>query len=294
MVEGRELRLTNLEKPMYPTGFTKAQVIDYYRRVAPAMLPHLKGRPITRVRWPHGTGDKSFFEKRVPQGAPEWVQVVDVTHKGESIPFVLVEDVPTLVWLANLAALELHPQLHLAKEPERPTLVVFDLDPGPPAALLEACRVALRVRDVLDALGLECWAKVSGGKGIQVYLPLNTPGVTYEDTKAFSQGIARVLERETPGEVVSRQAKELRKGKVLVDWSQNDQVKTTVGVYSLRGRPKPTVAAPVTWEEIERAVAAEDADTLVFEPDDVLARVEEHGDLFEPVAKKKQKLPKLA
>jgi bifunctional non-homologous end joining protein LigD len=291
-VDGRELGLTSLEKVMYPAaGFTKAQVIDYYQRIAPAMLPHLKGRPLTRVRWPHGTGDMSFFEKRAPAGTPPWVKTAEVTHKDETIPYVVCDDRATLVWLANLNALELHPQLHLAKDPSRPTEVVFDLDPGLPAALLECCQVAVTIRDLLDGLDLKVFPKVSGGKGLQLYVPLNTPGVSYDDTKDFSRSIAIVLERDDPERVVSRMAKDLRKGKVFIDWSQNDEVKTTVGVYSLRGRERPTVSAPVTWEEVEGAIEEEDASELVFEADAVLERVEEHGDLFAAVETLKQRLP---
>jgi bifunctional non-homologous end joining protein LigD len=297
-VEGRALTLTNLAKPMYPTGFTKAQVIDYYRRVAPAMLPHLRGRPLTLRRFPHGAMDMSFFQKQAPEGRPAWVRTERVTHKGDAIEFVVCDDLPTLVWLANLAALELHPQLHRAGAVDTPTCVVFDLDPGPPAALLEACEVALRVRDVLGDLGLDAYPKVSGGKGLQVYLPLNpaspAEGADYEATKAFSHAIARLLEREQPERVVSKMTKTLRTGKVLVDWSQNDQVKTTVAVYALRAQPKPTASAPLAWAEVEAAVEARDAGPLVLEADAVLARVEARGDLFAPVAEQRQALPALA
>jgi bifunctional non-homologous end joining protein LigD len=293
-VDGRTLTLTNLAKVMYPaTGFTKAQVIDYYQRVAPAMLPHLRGRPLTRVRYPHGVGDKFFFEKNKPAALPDWVKTAKVTHKGEAIDFVVCDDRATLVWLANLAALELHPQLHLADAPDRPTVVVFDLDPGLPAALRECCQVALWVREVLEAVGLRCWPKVSGGKGLQLYAPLNTP-TTYEATKEFANAIARLLERQHPDDVLSKMSKELRKGKVFIDWSQNDQVKTTVAAYSLRAQPRPTASAPVTWDEVEAAVEAKDASALVFEAEAVLERVAERGDLFAPVATVKQKLPALA
>jgi bifunctional non-homologous end joining protein LigD len=292
-VDGRQLNLVNLEKVMYPeAGFTKAQVLDYYQRIAPALLPHLEGRPLTRVRYPHGTGDKSFFEKNAPQGTPPWVRTEEVRHKGEAVRFIVCDDRATLVWLANLAALELHPQLHLAARPERPTCVVFDLDPGLPAALLEACRVALDLRALFEELGLQAWPKVSGGKGLQVYMPLNTP-TDYEETKTFAQGVARAMERAEPERVVSRMPKALRKGKVFIDWSQNDQVKTTVAAYSLRGQPRPTVSAPVAWDEVERAVRKGSAAGLVLLADDVLARVEEHGDLFAPVLRERQRLPKV-
>lgn len=294
-VDGQVLRLTNLGKVMYPeAGFTKAQVIDYYRRIAPVMLPHLKGRPLTRVRWPHGTGDKSFFEKQAPSHTPAWISRAAVTHKDETVEYIVCDDTASLVWLANMAALELHPQLHKAADQDRPTVMVFDLDPGLPAALLECCQVALLLREVFDALDLEAWPKTSGGKGLQLYVPLNTPGASYDVTKALSQAFARTLEREHPGRVVSVMSKALRQDKVFIDWSQNDQVKTTIGVYSLRGRERPTVSTPVTWAEVEQAVADEDASTLRFEAEDVLARVEQHGDLFAPVQKKKQRLPKVA
>jgi len=291
-VGGHEITLVNLAKPMYPGGFRKAQVIDYYTKVAPAMLPHLRGRPVTRVRWPHGTADKSFFEKNKPAGTPEWVHTAKVTHKDEVVEYIVADDVATLVWLANMAALELHPQLHLAARPERPTVMVFDLDPGAPAALLECCAVGLEVRDLLGELGLACWPKVSGGKGMQVYAPLHTP-CTYDQTKAFSRGVARALERADPARVTSNMAKALRTNRVLVDWSQNDEVKTTVAAYSLRGRERPTASAPVAWEEVEAAVEARDASGLVFEADQVLERVASKGDLFAEVAKRKQKLPDL-
>jgi bifunctional non-homologous end joining protein LigD len=291
-VEGRTLTLVNLDKPMYPGGFTKAQVIDYYRRIAPAMLPHIRGRPLTRVRYPHGTQDKSFFEKRIPAHAPAWIARAEVEQSDEVAEYVVCNDVPTLVWLANMAALELHPQLHLASKPERPTVVVFDLDPGLPAALRECCDVALVLKDLFAALGLQCFPKQSGGKGMQLYVPLHTPA-TYEQTKHFAKTIAQTLEKDQPGKIISRMPKAERKGKVFIDWSQNDEVKTTVAVYSMRGRERPTASAPLAWEEVEQALDDGDASGLVFEAPDVLARVEEQGDLFAPVASLKQKLPAL-
>lgn len=292
-VAGRTLTLTSLSKVMYPeAGFTKAQVIDYYQRIAPFMLPHIRGRPLTRIRYPHGVADMFFFEKNKPAGTPDWVETVKVQHKREVTEFIVCDDLATLVWLANLSALELHPQLHLAKEPERPTCVVFDLDPGLPAALVECCQVALWIRDVLADLDLEAWPKVSGGKGLQLYVPLNTK-TDYEATKSFAKAIAQLLERQHPDDVVSLMKKELRKGKVFIDWSQNDQVKTTVGVYSLRARARPTVSMPLTWGEVEAAVEGEDAGALVFEAPAALARAAKQGDLFKPVATKKQKLPAL-
>lgn len=293
-VEGRRLTLSNLDKVLYPeAGFTKAQVLDYYRRVAPVMLPHLRGRPVTLKRFPEGVAAESFFEKRAPPHRPSWVATAKVVHKGDAIEFCVVDDVATLVWLANLAALELHPQLHVAEDPERPTVMVFDLDPGAPAGLLECCAVALRLREVLEDLGLRCFPKASGLKGLQLYVPLHS-GASYDDTKAFSRGLAKVLERERPKEVVSRMRKDLRAGKVFIDWSQNDQIKTTVCAYSLRAHERPRVSAPVAWAEVEHALDAHDREGLVFEAEQVLARVRRHGDLFAQVATLKQELPALA
>jgi bifunctional non-homologous end joining protein LigD len=294
-VDGRTLKLTNLEKPMYPDGdFLKAHVIDYYSKVAPAMLPHIRDRPLTLKRYPHGAPEPFFFEKRAPPHRPSWIKTAPVTHKDETVEYVVCNDRATLVWLANLAALELHPQLHLASDPERPTLIAFDLDPGLPAGLVECSEVALWIRDLLKELGLQCFPKVSGGKGMQVYVPFNTPKLAYDATKEFARGIAVALEKDQPDKVVSRMAKDLRKGKVLVDWSQNDQVKTTIAAYSLRGLQRPTAGAPLQWKEVEDTLDSEDPKRIVFEAPAVLARVEEHGDLFAPVAKLKQKLPEIA
>jgi bifunctional non-homologous end joining protein LigD len=294
VVDGRQLTLTTLDKVMYPaTGFTKAQVIDYYQRIAPAILTHLQGRQVTRKRWPHGVAGPSFFEKNAPAGTPGWVRRSVMKHYEDAIDLVVCDDKPTLVWLANLNALELHPQLHLASDQDTPTCVVFDLDPGLPAALLECCEAALTLRAVFAELDLQAWPKVSGGKGLQVYVPLNTPA-TYEATKGFAHGIARLLEQHAPDRFVSRMPKDLRKGKVFVDWSQNDAIKTTIGVYSLRGNERPTVSTPLAWREVEQAVEAQDAGALVFEPEDVLRRVAKQGDLFAPVASLRQELPDLA
>jgi bifunctional non-homologous end joining protein LigD len=286
-VEGRRLSLSNLDKVMYPVvGFTKGQVIDYYTRVADAVLPHLRGRPLTLKRYPNGVEGEFFYEKNCPSHRPDWVR----TARVGGIDYCLCDDLPTLVWTANLADLELHPSLSLAERIGRPTAMAFDLDPGEPAGLLECRQVALWLRETLARLGLRCLAKTSGSKGLQVYVPLNGEGVGYEDTKPLSQALARHLEREHPELVVSSQKKELRRGKVLIDWSQNDEHKTTVCVYSLRGRERPTVSTPVDWDEVE---AAEDASDLVFSADEVLERVEKRGDLFAPVAKLRQQLPEL-
>jgi bifunctional non-homologous end joining protein LigD len=286
-VEGRRLSLSNLDKVMYPAvGFTKGQLIDYYSRIAPVLLPHLRNRPLTLKRYPNGVEDKYFYEKRRPSHAPEWVR----TAGAFDIEYVVCDDVPTLVWLANLADIELHPSLSRADEIMRPAVMAFDLDPGAPAGLRECCEVALILREALGRVGLECFAKTSGSKGIQVYVPLNVDDVDYDGgTKPLSKALARHLEAQHPKLIVSSQKKELRRGKVLIDWSQNDEHKTTVCVYSLRARERPTVSTPLDWAEVE----AGDPDALVFEADDVLARAEEHGDLFAPVVELKQELPAL-
>jgi bifunctional non-homologous end joining protein LigD len=286
-VEGRRLSLSNLDKVMYPAvGFTKGQLIDYYTRIAAVLLPHLRDRPLTLKRYPNGVEGNHFYEKRRPSHAPEWVR----SAKAFDIEYVVCDDVPTIVWLANLADLELHPSLSRADEIMRPAVMAFDLDPGAPAGLRECCEVALILREALGRVGLECFAKTSGSKGIQVYVPLNVDDVDYDDgTKPLSKALARHLEAQHPKLIVSSQKKELRRGKVLIDWSQNDEHKTTVCVYSLRARERPTVSTPLDWAEVE----AGDSDALVFEADDVLARVEEHGDLFAPVVELKQELPAL-
>jgi bifunctional non-homologous end joining protein LigD len=272
-------------------------VIDYYARVAEAMVPHLKGRPITLRRFPNGVGDeRAFFEKRCPEHRPSWVKTtkVYVSAKHGKVDFCRCEDRATLVWMAQLAALELHPSLSLGRAIKRPTILAFDLDPGPPAALLECCRVALRLRELFDALGLESFPKTSGGSGLQVYVPLNNPKASYDQTKPFAQAVAQLLEKQTPGEVVSQMKKELRKGKVFVDWSQNDEHKTTIAVYALRARERPTVSTPLEWKEVEKAVRANDAEPLRFEFGPLLKRLQKKGDLFAPVLELEQKLPKLA
>jgi len=290
-VEGKQLSLSNLDKAMYPeAGFAKGHVIDYYTRVAPALLPHLRDRPLTLKRYPNGVDGGHFYEKQCPSHRPDWVRSEPVELSSKTIHFCVCDDLPTLVWLANLADLELHPSLSKVPEVERPTVMAFDLDPGEGTGLRECCEVALVLREALEGLGLESFAKTSGSKGIQVYVPLNVPDVDYDSgTKRLSQALARHLESAHPKLIVSSQRKELRRNKVLIDWSQNDEHKTTVSVYSLRARERPTVSTPLTWQEVE----AGDPDALVFEADAVLARVEEHGDLFEPVATLKQALPDL-
>jgi bifunctional non-homologous end joining protein LigD len=292
-VDGRKLRLSNLDKVLYPkAGFTKGQVIDYYARVAPMLLPHLHGRPLTLKRYPDGVEGEFFYEKQCPSHRPDWVETAAVwsRHNNATIDFCLANDLPTLVWAANLADLELHTSLSLASEITRPTTMVFDLDPGEPANIVDCCRVALWVREVFAGLNLECFPKTSGSKGLQVYVPLNVE-TSYDETKPFSRAVAELLEKQHPKHVVSRMTKSLRSGKVLVDWSQNDEHKTTVNVYSLRAKERPTVSTPVAWDEVEGCLRKKSADVLTFDSDQVLARVEEQGDLFAPVLTQKQELP---
>jgi bifunctional non-homologous end joining protein LigD len=290
-VAGKLLSLSNLDKVMYPeVGFTKGHVIDYYTRIAPVLLPHLEDRPLTLKRYPNGVDGGHFYEKQCPSHRPDWVRSEPVELSSKTINFCICDELATLVWLANLADLELHPSLSKVPDVERPTLMAFDLDPGPGTGLAECCEVALLLRDALARLELDCFPKTSGSKGLQIYVPLNVEGVDYDHgTKLISNALARHLESEHPKLIVSQQKKELRKNKVLIDWSQNDEHKTTVSVYSLRARERPTVSTPLSWDEVE----AGDADALVFETDDVLARVEELGDLFAPVLELEQRLPAL-
>jgi bifunctional non-homologous end joining protein LigD len=296
-VDGRELKLTNLDKVLYPkAGFTKGEVVDYYAKVAPAMVPHLSERPVTLRRFPEGVEDldTAFFEKRCPKHRPKWVKTARVEagpHAGK-IDFCVCDGLPTLIWFAQLAAVELHPSLSKSRAPKRPTVLAFDLDPGPPADVVDCCRVGLRLRDMFGHFGVQSFAKTSGSKGLQVYVPLNDK-VSYDVTKPFAKAIAQLLEKQTPDQVVSKMKKVEREGKVFVDWSQNHQRKTTIAVYSLRARERPTASTPVTWEEVENAADSGDASTLVFEADAVIDRIERHGDLFAPVLELQQELPEL-
>ena len=263
-------------------------------RVAPALLPHLKGRPLTLKRYPNGSDKGHFYEKRCPEHRPDWVNTAPVyssREKGE-INFCVCDDLPTLVWVAQLASLELHPSLSLAKKLDVPTALAFDLDPGEPATIVECARVGLRLRALFGAFGVECFPKTSGSKGLQVYVPLNG-SVRYETAKPYAQAVAQLLERETPDEVTSRMTKKLRKGKVFLDLSQNSETKTTVAVYSLRAKDHPTVSTPLRWKEIERLAKGGSPDSVAFEAGDVLKRVKNHGDLFAPVLELKQRLPGL-
>lgn len=295
-VQGRDLKLSNLEKVLYPAGgFTKKDVIDYYVRIAPAILPHLKGRALTRKRYPDGVDGEPFFEKNAPMHRPDWVKTAPIWsgRNRRNVNYILCDDLPTLVWLANLAALELHPSLALAKDVQSPTELVFDLDPGPPANIVQCCQVAFWLREIFEHFDLQSFPKTSGSKGLQVYVPLNTP-TNFEQTKAFANALARLLEHDHPDEVVSDMKKSVRTGKVFVDWSQNDEHKTTIAVYSLRAREYPTVSTPVSWEEAERAWKKKDANLLVFKSDQTVARFQKMGDLFAPVLELKQRLPQLS
>ncbi len=300
-VQGRKLSLTNLEKILYPaSGFTKGQVVDYYVRIAPVLVPHLAGRALTMKRYPGGVDQEYFFEKNAPMHRPDWVKTAPVWSGSNrrTIHYILANDLPTLVWIVNLASIELHPSLSLAADIATPTMIVFDLDPGPPANIVQCAQVGLWVREIFDHFGLRSFPKTSGSKGLQIYVPLNSGTLptrtSYDETKPFAHAVARLLEQEHPELVVSDMKKAVRTNKVFVDWSQNDEHKTTISVYSLRAREHPTVSTPVTWDEVEQARKKKDAARLVFEAKDVLARVEKMGDLFEPVQKLTQKLPQLA
>jgi bifunctional non-homologous end joining protein LigD len=291
-IGGRLVDVSNLDKVFYPkTGFTKGQLIDYYINISPYLLPHLKGRPVTLKRYPNGVEGFFFYEKQIPASHPEWVKTTNVKRKdGSEINYCVFDSLPVLVWAANLADLELHTFLHRAPAIESPTMVAFDLDPGASADIVLCCKVGLWLKALFTKLKLESFAKTSGSKGLQVYVPLNTR-VTYEKTKAFAHAVAETLEREFPETVVSKMQKNLRSGKILVDWSQNDPHKTTICVYSLRAKEHPTVSTPVSWDEVATTLKKKNARLLTFEVGDVLKRVKKHGDLFAPVLKLKQKLP---
>ncbi len=301
-VGDRRLVISNLEKILYPgTGFTKGEMLDYYARVAPVLLTHLRGRPLTRKRYPDGVEGPSFFEKNAPRGTPEWVRTVTLpvpgsTKNRDTIDYVVVDELATLVWVANLASLELHvPQWKVDRRgaTQPPDLLVLDLDPGPPASVVECCEVALLLRDLLGADGIAAYPKTSGSKGLQLYAPLKpTPA---DDTRAYARSLAHRLEKERPDLVVSDMTKALRHGKVLVDWSQNVAAKTTVAPYSLRARPEPTVSTPVTWDEVS---ACDSPDQLKFLAPQVLERIDQHGDLLADLVElptaRRARLPKRA
>ncbi|HSE39489.1 MAG TPA: non-homologous end-joining DNA ligase, partial [Acidobacteriota bacterium] len=292
-IDGRTLQVSNLDKPMFPDGFTKGQVIDYYIRISPVLLPHLKDRPITMVRFPDGVMGPHFYEKDAPKHTPDWIKRVPVERKGGGKPihYILINDLPSLVWSANLANLEMHTFLARWPRVDQPTMIVFDLDPGPPATAIECAQVALWLKEIFDSLKLKSFVKFSGSKGIQLYIPLNTP-VTYDTTATFSKAIADFLHEAHPEAVVSEMAKKLRGGKVFIDWSQNSETKTTACVYSLRAKQEhPYISVPLTWDELEKLLKKGDPSKFLFEPEEELQRVDRLGDLFEPINTLKQKIP---
>ncbi len=292
-IDGRTIQVSNLDKPMFQDGFTKGQVIDYYIRISPVLLPHLKDRPVTMIRFPDGVKGMHFYEKEAPKHTPDWIKRVPVERRagGKPINYILINDLPSLVWSANLANLEMHTLLARAPRVDQPTMVVFDLDPGAPATAIECCQVALWLKEIFDGLKLKSFAKFSGSKGIQVYIPLNTP-VTYDTTQPFAKGIAEFLHQSHPEAVVSEMSKKVRTGKVFIDWSQNTDTKTTVCVYSLRAKhDQPYVSVPLTWDEIERLLKKGDPDKFLIAPDEIMERADRFGDLFEQVLTLKQKIP---
>jgi bifunctional non-homologous end joining protein LigD len=294
-IAGRSLSLSNLEKVLYPSsGFTKAHVLEYYRRISPFILPHLKGRALTLKRYPNGVEKEYFFEKRCPPHRPSWVKTAKIPyHDKEQMTVCLVNDLNTLIWVENLASLELHVPLALAAFPERPDAVVFDLDPGDGAGIYDCVRVALILKDLLSGLKLVSFVKTSGMKGLHVYVPLNQKETTFEDTKKFSKAVAEVLQKNYPDLVTANMAKELRKKKVFINWSQNDSSKTTVCVYSLRARGKPFVSFPLAWKELENLRSKSNPDKLLVLPEEAVSRLEKAGDLFHEVLVKKQRLPQV-
>lgn len=299
-IDGRTLTLSNLEKVLYPsTGFTKRDLIDWYVAIAPQLLPHLKGRPLTLKRYPDGVEGKHFYEKQSPSHRPYWVKTVSVysAHSKRDVHYTLCEDLHTLVWLANLADIELHPSLSRVDSGvaglQRPTALAFDLDPGPGADIVTCCEVGLLLNELFQQLGLRALAKTSGGKGMQIYVPLNDEKVTYDIAKPYARAVARLLEQRHPQLIVSTMAKAKRAKKVLIDWSQNDVHKTTVCVYSARARTRPTVSTPITWQEVKDCHKAGDPELLRFETSDVLKRVDADGDLFGEVLTLSQELPQL-
>lgn len=289
-IDGRVLRLSNQNKVMYPaTGTTKGEVVEYYSNIASVMLPHLRDRPITLKRYPNGVEGSFFYEKQCPKHKPDWIRTASVEASKKTIDYCLIESRAGLMWLANLASIEVHPLLALRNDVQQPTKITFDLDPGEPATIVECAQVALMLQELFAQLGIQIFPKTSGSKGMQVEVPLNVP-ITYEETKPFAKAIALLTESQHPKRVVSRMEKALRKGKVFIDWSQNHDTKTTICAYSLRARTTPTVSTPVTWDEVQ---AAADGEVLSFTATDVLARVEKLGDLQEPVLTLQQELPKI-
>jgi len=294
MARGR-LPLSNLEKDLYPSyGFTKANILEYYRGIAPFILPHLKDRALTLKRYPEGVEQDFFFEKRCPMHRPAWVKTAEVPQDdGDKIRFCLVNDLETLIWVENLASLELHVPLARAGSPWTPDSMVFDLDPGDPANILDCARVALILRDLLSRMGLASYIKTSGQKGLHVFVPLNRKDTTFEDTKTFSKAVAGIMQKHYPALVTAKMAKQERIGKVFINWSQNDASKTMICVYSLRAREKPFVSFPVEWKELEDLAGLGDPERLQVVHSEAVRRTEEKGDLFRDVLVKEQKLPHL-
>ena len=292
---GRTLSLSNLEKDLYPAcGFTKAHVLEYYRRMAAFILPHLKDRALTMKRYPEGVEKEFFFEKRCPSHRPPWTKTAEIRRDGgERMTVCLVNDLETLLWVENLASLELHVPLARAGSPETPDAMVFDLDPGDPANILDCARVALIIRDLLAGLQLASHVKTSGQKGLHVFVPLNRPEATFEDTKKFSKAVAVILQKSYPDLVTAKMAKESRKGKVFINWSQNDASATMICVYSLRAREKPFVSVPLEWQELEHLAGLGDPERLQVLHAEAVERAEKTGDLFREVLVLKQKLPHL-
>jgi len=292
-IAGKKLSLSNLEKDLYPSyGFTKAHILEYYRRIARFILPHLQDRALTLKRYPEGVDQDFFFEKRCPSHRPAWVQTAEVRHGDEErLTFCLANDLSTLMWVENLASLELHVPLARASSPETPDAMVFDLDPGAPANILDCARVALILRDLLIPLRLTSYVKTSGQKGLHVFVPLNRPGTTFEATKKFSKAVAEIMQKNYPDLVTAKMAKESRQGRVFINWSQNDAAKTMICVYSLRAREKPFVSFPLAWRELETLAEQDDPEKLQVIHLEAVSRAEKQGDLFQEVLVKEQQLP---
>lgn len=292
-VEGHEIQLSHLDKVLYPSGFTKKDVLHYYSEIAPFMLPHLKGRLLTMKRYPEGTMKEYFYEKRCPPYRPKWLHTAALPSKRNppAVHYCVVDNLASLLWVANLASLEFHILLSKVPNVTQPTLVVFDIDPGPGMKLWNCAQMALKIRELLKGLKLECLAKTSGGKGMHLYIPLNQSH-TFDETKNFARSLALLLEKEEPKKVTSNMKKEFRKGKLFLDWSQNTEHKTTVAVYSLRAQKNPTVSTPLDWEEVAKLAKSKNEKAFQFTADQVLKRVKKRGDLFKPVLTLKQKLPK--
>ncbi len=288
-IAGRSLKVTNLPKVLYPlVGFTKAQVIEYYVKIAPVMLAHIEGRGVTFKRWPDGVTTEPFFNKRAPSHRPDWIGTCNGPgDKGKGLEYPVLNETAALAWSANLAALEIHSPMARCVDIESPTMLVFDLDPGEPATITECCQIALAIRGVLEMVGLEAYAKTSGSKGMQLYIPLNTPH-THNHASDFALAVAQLLEKQRPKAVTSNMAKKERTGKIFIDWSQNSRHKTTIAPYSLRGKERPTVSTPISWDEVSDGA---DGEWLGFEAFEVIERVEEIGDLWEDVPTLEQTLP---